>query len=269
MAKLIEFLQGQGLGLSETAIKILEEEEIQDENKVFKRCMEEILGRLRSYGTLQPDSLEAMRNEYVVALLHASIHIVMDITDKELSMRPQYGIVGEESRGWVNFAIKWNPKQIVKPLTFRKMKVEKLAGKMKMTPMTLPIPMQDENNAALILKGAKAMKVDDPAIFVKWDANGFNDTVAQDVRNGVAGQTVKALITYITGSGGMDFNRQNSLFIFRDNMSITQCQGGFPQWAKHQAAIPDVCSSICRINKLSAKGAIDYELFEYPLTKLL
>src|SRR2546421_6482172 len=36
--------------------------EIQENNKVFKRCMEEILGRLRSYGTLQPDSLEAMRN---------------------------------------------------------------------------------------------------------------------------------------------------------------------------------------------------------------
>ena len=72
--------------------------EIQDENKVFKRCMEEILGRLRSYGTLQPVSLEAMHNEYVVALLHTSIYIVMDITNKELSMRPQYGIVGEESR---------------------------------------------------------------------------------------------------------------------------------------------------------------------------
>ncbi|GES88851.1 hypothetical protein GLOIN_2v1695250 [Rhizophagus clarus] len=80
--------------------------EIQDDNKVFKRCMEEILGRLRSYGTLQPDSLEAMRNEYVVALLHASIHIVMDITNKELSMKPQYGIVGEESRGRVDYAIK-------------------------------------------------------------------------------------------------------------------------------------------------------------------
>jgi hypothetical protein len=80
--------------------------EIQDDNKILKRCMEEVLGRLRSYGTLQPDSLEAMRNEYVVALLHASIHIVMDITDKELSMRPQYGIVGEESRGRVDFAIK-------------------------------------------------------------------------------------------------------------------------------------------------------------------
>src|ERR1043165_2787471 len=59
--------------------------EIQDDNKVFKRCMEEILGRLRSYGTLQPVSLEAMRNEYVVALLHTSIYIVMDITNKELS----------------------------------------------------------------------------------------------------------------------------------------------------------------------------------------
>jgi len=80
--------------------------EIRGDNKILKRCMEEILGRLRSYGTLQPDSLEAMRNEYVVALLHASIHIVMDITDKELSMRPQYGIVGEESRGRVDYAIK-------------------------------------------------------------------------------------------------------------------------------------------------------------------
>ena len=68
--------------------------------------MEEILGRLRSYGTLQPDSLEAMRNEYVVALLHASIHIVMNITNKELGMRPQYRIVGEESQGRVYYAIK-------------------------------------------------------------------------------------------------------------------------------------------------------------------
>jgi hypothetical protein len=57
--------------------------------------MEEILGRLRSYET--SDSLEAMRNEYVVALLHASI---MDIT------RSSVWIVGEESRGRVDYAIK-------------------------------------------------------------------------------------------------------------------------------------------------------------------
>ena len=82
--------------------------EIRNDNEILKRCIEEILGRLRSYRTLQPDSLEAMHNEYVVALLHASIHIVMDLTDKELSMRPQYGIVGEESRGRVDYAIKVN-----------------------------------------------------------------------------------------------------------------------------------------------------------------
>ncbi|CAG8536578.1 14703_t:CDS:2 [Funneliformis caledonium] len=71
--------------------------EIQDDNEIFKRCMKEILGRLCSYGTLQLDSVEAMYNEYVVALLHASIHIVMNIINKELSIRPQYGIVGEEN----------------------------------------------------------------------------------------------------------------------------------------------------------------------------
>ena len=32
--------------------------EIQDDNEIFKRYMKEILGRLRLYKTLQPDSLE-------------------------------------------------------------------------------------------------------------------------------------------------------------------------------------------------------------------
>jgi hypothetical protein len=68
--------------------------------------MAEILLRLGSYGTLQLDSLEAMRNEYVMALLHAEIHIVMDETNKELSMRPQYGIVDSDSQGRVDYAIK-------------------------------------------------------------------------------------------------------------------------------------------------------------------
>lgn len=68
--------------------------------------MFEILLRLGSYGSLQPDSLEAMRNEYVAALLHAGTHIVMDETDKKFSMRPRYRIVGEESKGRVDYAIK-------------------------------------------------------------------------------------------------------------------------------------------------------------------
>ena len=72
----------------------------------FDHCIAEILVRLRSYGTLQADSLEAMRNEYVVAILHTALHIVMDKTKKELTMRPQYEVDGEESRGRVDYAIK-------------------------------------------------------------------------------------------------------------------------------------------------------------------
>jgi len=44
---------------------------VQDDNKVFLRCIEEILGRLHSYRTLQVNSLESMCNEYIMALLHA------------------------------------------------------------------------------------------------------------------------------------------------------------------------------------------------------
>jgi hypothetical protein len=42
----------------------------------------DILVRLKNYGTLQPDSLEAMRNEYAVAILHTAINIAGDVTAK-------------------------------------------------------------------------------------------------------------------------------------------------------------------------------------------
>ena len=47
-----------------------------------------------------------MRNEYVVAILHTAINITRDATGKEFSMRPEYEIVGDESSGRVDFAIK-------------------------------------------------------------------------------------------------------------------------------------------------------------------
>src|ERR1043165_9908340 len=52
------------------------------------------------------DSLEAMRNEYVVAILHTAINITRDSTGEELSMRPEYEVIGDESTGRVDFAIK-------------------------------------------------------------------------------------------------------------------------------------------------------------------
>src|SRR3954452_22626888 len=80
--------------------------EIQDSNKHFEHCMAEILVRLKNYGSLVVDSLEAMRNEYVVAILHTAINITRDSTGEELSMRPEYEIIGDESTGRVDFAIK-------------------------------------------------------------------------------------------------------------------------------------------------------------------
>ena len=76
------------------------------EDERYDHCIAEILVRIRSYGTLQADSLEAMRNEYVVAILHTALHIVMDKTKKERTMHPQYEVDGEESRGRVDYAIK-------------------------------------------------------------------------------------------------------------------------------------------------------------------
>ncbi|CAG8575246.1 7664_t:CDS:1, partial [Ambispora gerdemannii] len=80
--------------------------EVQDNDKHFAHCMAEILVRLRDYGSLLVDSLESMRNEYVVALLHSALHIVRDDTQKQFSMRPQYEVTGEKSTGRVDYAIK-------------------------------------------------------------------------------------------------------------------------------------------------------------------
>ena|SRR5687767_13023888 len=75
-------------------------------DKHFEHCMAEILVRLKNYGTLVVNSLEAMCNEYVVAILHSAINITRDDTGKELSMRPEYEVIGEESSGRVDYAIK-------------------------------------------------------------------------------------------------------------------------------------------------------------------
>jgi len=84
----------------------LQTHEIKDSDKHFELCMAEILVRLKNYGTLVVDSLEAMRNEYVVAILHTAINITRDSTGEELSMRPEYEVIGDESTGRVDFAIK-------------------------------------------------------------------------------------------------------------------------------------------------------------------
>ena len=62
----------------------LQSHEIQDYNMYFEHCLAEILVRLKNYGSLVVDSLEAMRNEYVMVkfttwltLNHTSIKVFL------------------------------------------------------------------------------------------------------------------------------------------------------------------------------------------------
>jgi len=83
--------------------------EIPDDNKHLELCMADIKLRLKSYGTLVMTSLESMRNEYVSTILHTALRIAEDITKKKFSMRPEYEIIGDESSGRVDYAIKVKP----------------------------------------------------------------------------------------------------------------------------------------------------------------
>lgn len=52
------------------------------------------------------DSKEAIRCEYITTILHTCIRIVKKLTGKEITLNLQLEVVGEESRGRVDYAIK-------------------------------------------------------------------------------------------------------------------------------------------------------------------
>ncbi|PKB96139.1 hypothetical protein RhiirA5_507043 [Rhizophagus irregularis] len=51
------------------------------------------------------ESNEAIRCEYISAILHACINIVRELTGKKISLNPQFEVVGEENTGRVDYAI--------------------------------------------------------------------------------------------------------------------------------------------------------------------
>ncbi|EXX62886.1 hypothetical protein RirG_157570 [Rhizophagus irregularis DAOM 197198w] len=80
---------------------------LDDGDEELVQCIKEIKRRLGNMGTLLADSNEAMRCEYISTILHASLYIVKRIiSDKELTLVPQLEVVGEESTGRVDYAIK-------------------------------------------------------------------------------------------------------------------------------------------------------------------
>ena len=71
-----------GNGMDNIPLFELQTHTIQDSDEHYKHCMKEIMVRLKNYGTLVVDSLEAMRNEYVVSILHTAINIARDATER-------------------------------------------------------------------------------------------------------------------------------------------------------------------------------------------
>ena len=52
------------------------------------------------------ESNEAIRCEYISVILHACINIVRELTEKKISLNPQFEVVAEENTGRVDYAIK-------------------------------------------------------------------------------------------------------------------------------------------------------------------
>jgi hypothetical protein len=78
---------------------------IENEDEALHHCINDIRIRINNMGTVA-DSNEAVRCEYISTILHACIRIVKKLTGKEISLNPQLEVVGEESGGRVDYAIK-------------------------------------------------------------------------------------------------------------------------------------------------------------------
>src|SRR4051794_18141893 len=94
-----------------------------------------------------------------------------------------------------------------------------------LVPLNLPIVLQDNNIATNVLYAVKKMTIDDPAIVVQWNAAGFNDVPAvPGCRNGVAGQTLNAIVTHYTTNRGTNIKGLDTVFVFRTNNDLGQCE---------------------------------------------
>ena len=80
-------------------------EEIDDNEKAFNHCMDDIILKLSNVETMT-DANEATRCEFISAILHASIDISKRVTTQDIFIVLQKDISGEESTGRVDYAIK-------------------------------------------------------------------------------------------------------------------------------------------------------------------
>ncbi|GBB92454.1 hypothetical protein RclHR1_20070001 [Rhizophagus clarus] len=138
-------------------------------------------------------------------------------------------------------------------------KVRKLARECNLTPLTLPQAFQDPILASRILKITKNY-IDMPALVIQWNDAGFNDdATSPGNRNGVVGQDRNAIINHLIAGGAT--NHHDTIFVFKNGQSVGDCEDTLPNWVRHQAGIPDVVISCYRINRLTAGGLIDVEIY--------
>src|SRR6266540_2298294 len=80
-------------------------EEINDDDKAFDHCMEDIILKLSNVKTMT-DANKATRCEFISAILHASITIAKNITSQDIFIVLQKDISGEDATGRVDYTIK-------------------------------------------------------------------------------------------------------------------------------------------------------------------
>ncbi|GBB86235.1 hypothetical protein RclHR1_12680001 [Rhizophagus clarus] len=80
-------------------------EKISDDDKAFKYCMEDIVLKLLNVETMT-DANKATRYEFILAILHATIAIAKKLTSQDIFIVLQKDISGEDTTGWVDYAIK-------------------------------------------------------------------------------------------------------------------------------------------------------------------
>ncbi|RIA82495.1 hypothetical protein C1645_835253 [Glomus cerebriforme] len=139
MEKLIEYLKKKNLKLEESHFKILHKEEIassdfliqemlhrnkvngkditnikqftpvfeeiSDDDKAFKHCIEDIILKLSNVKTMT-DANEVTCCEFISSILHASITIAKKLTSQDIFIVLQKDISSEDITGRVDYAIK-------------------------------------------------------------------------------------------------------------------------------------------------------------------
>ncbi|CAG8618313.1 10370_t:CDS:2 [Dentiscutata erythropus] len=79
--------------------------EIQDNDEYFQDCINNILIRIKNYGTLCPFANEKIRREYVSTILHTALRIAEANTNSTFKMAVEFEVDGKRYYGPTDYAI--------------------------------------------------------------------------------------------------------------------------------------------------------------------